>query len=321
MESDLLGYLVPGSWISGETIASSLGISRAAVSKRIRSLRMKGYVIESSTKKGYRLAKDLDLLNPDLIARGLDTQFIGRDLRYFREVRSTNQTADEMASGAGDGTGCRDGTVVLAEMQTSGKGRMSRPWLSPPGGVYMSLILKPDISLAKVYRINMAISLAITKTLFSLYGLQARIKWPNDILIEERKLCGILMEISAEVDQLKYAIVGIGINANMDASRFPTEWNATSLSAELGHEILRIELIQRLLHNIEEAYSDLGSIQTYMLWREHSATLGRIVRITSQEGDIEGEAVALSEDGALEIKLPEGIRRVMAGDCIHLRAK
>lgn len=305
---------MPGSWVSGETIASSLGISRAAVSKRIRSLKMKGYIVESSTKKGYRLAKDLDVLDPDLISKGLDTQFIGRDLRYFREVGSTNQMANEMASS------CRDGTVILAEIQTSGKGRMSRPWLSPPGGIYISLILKPEISLAKVYRINMAVSLAITKALFSLYGLLAKIKWPNDILIEERKLCGILMEINAEVDRLKYVIVGIGINANIDAKSLPSEWNATSLSTELGHEVSRIELIQRLLHDIEEAYADFGSMQTYMQWQERSATLGKKVRITSQEGDLEGEAVSLSEDGALEIKLPEGIKRVMAGDCIHLRA-
>lgn len=319
MESDILGYLVPGLWISGESIASSLGISRAAVSKQIRSLRMKGYAIESSTKKGYCLAEYLDLLDPDQISAGLDTLFIGRDLRYFKEVRSTNQTADKMASSSGHGAGCRDGTVVLAEIQTSGKGRLSRPWLSPPGGIYMSLILKPDIPLAKVYRINMAMSLAITKALFILYGLETRIKWPNDILIEERKLCGILMEVNAEVDRLKYAIVGIGINANIDAKSLPAEWNATSLATELGHAVSRIKLIQCLLHDVEEAYAHLGSREIYLQWRERSATLGRNVRIASQEGDLEGEAVDLSEDGILEIRVPGGIRRVMAGDCIHLR--
>jgi BirA family biotin operon repressor/biotin-[acetyl-CoA-carboxylase] ligase len=312
---------VPGSWISGETIASSLGISRAAVSKRVRSLRTKGYIIESSTKKGYRLAKNLELLVPDQISEGLNTKFIGRNLWYFKEVVSTNQTAQEMASRGEDATGCKDGTVVLAEMQTSGKGRMSRPWFSPPGGIYMSLILKPDIPMARIYRINMAVSLAITKALSSLYGLQARIKWPNDILIEEHKICGILMEVNAEIDRLKYAIVGIGINANIDANNLPVEWNATSLSTELGHDVSRIELIQSILHHIEEAYADLGKREIYLQWQERSATLGKNVRITSQEGDLEGEAVALSEDGTLEIKVPEGIRRIMAGDCIHLRAK
>jgi BirA family transcriptional regulator, biotin operon repressor / biotin---[acetyl-CoA-carboxylase] ligase len=311
---DLISYLVPGSWISGESIASSLGVSRAAVSKRIRYLRMKGYIIESSTKKGYRLSENLDLLDSKIISKSLDSRLIGRELRYFREVGSTNQTADQIASS------CRDGTVVLAEMQTNGKGRLSRAWLSPPGGIYMSLILKPEIPLANVYRINMAVSLAITKAFFSLYGLQTRIKWPNDILIHERKICGILMEINAEVDRLKYAIVGIGINANIDAKSLPSDWNATSLSTELGHAVSRIELIQRLLHDIEEAYLHLGSRDIYLQWRERSATLGRNVRVTSLDGNLEGKAVDLSEDGTLKIMVPEGIKQVLAGDCIHLRA-
>jgi BirA family biotin operon repressor/biotin-[acetyl-CoA-carboxylase] ligase len=166
----------------------------------------------------------------------------------------------------------------------------------------------------------MAISLAIARTLSILYGLKPGIKWPNDILINERKLCGILMEISAEVDRLNYAVVGIGINANIDAESFPAEWKATSLAIELGHEISRTQLIQRLLLEVEEAYAKMDSAEIYSQWRDRSATLGRIVRINSQDGDLEGEAVSLSEDGALEIKLPEGIRRVMAGDCIHLRA-
>jgi BirA family biotin operon repressor/biotin-[acetyl-CoA-carboxylase] ligase len=205
-------------------------------------------------------------------------------------------------------------------MQTSGKGRLSRPWISPPGGIWMSLILKPQIPLAKVYRINMAISLAIARALSSLYGLKPGIKWPNDILINERKLCGILMEINAEVDRLNYAVVGIGINANVNAESFPAEWKATSLAIELGHEVSRTQLIQRLLLEVEETYTEMGSEEIYSQWRDRSATLGRNVRITSQEGDLEGEAVSLSEDGALDIKHAAGIRRVMAGDCIHLRA-
>jgi BirA family biotin operon repressor/biotin-[acetyl-CoA-carboxylase] ligase len=312
--SDLLSYLIPGSWISGEMIASSLSVSRAAVSRQVHALRIKGYQIESSTKKGYRLAKDQDLLDPELICKGLDTKFIGRDLRYFREVRSTNEIAGEIASN------CADGTIVLAEMQTSGKGRLSRPWISPPGGIWMSLILKPHIPLAKVYRINMAISLAIARTLSSLYGLKPGIKWPNDILINERKLCGILMEINAEVDRLNYAVVGIGINANVDAESFPAEWKATSIEIELGQVVSRTQLIQRLLLEIEEAYTKMDLAEIYSQWRDRSVTLGKNVRISSQDGDFEGEAVSLSEDGALEIKHPEGIRRVIAGDCIHLRA-
>jgi BirA family biotin operon repressor/biotin-[acetyl-CoA-carboxylase] ligase len=310
----LLSYLAKGSWVSGEEIAACLGVSRAAVWKQVRALRDRGYNIESSTNKGYRLAGGLDLLDPELICKGLETEFVGKELRYYEEVQSTNQVAREMASG------CSDGAVILSEIQTGGKGRLSRQWHSPPGGIWMSLVLKPDIPLAQANRINMAASVAILRTLSRQFGIKAMIKWPNDILINERKLCGILMEISAEVDRLEYAVVGIGINANVNANEFPADWNATSLSIELDHQISRIQLIQSLLLEIENAYIHLGSPEIYSMWKDNSATVGRRVRITSQEGDLEGDVVFLSEDGALGLRIGDKVRRVVAGDCIHLRA-
>lgn len=317
LESDLLSYLVSGSWVSGEEIASNLGVSRAAIWKQVQALRTKGYRIESSTNKGYRLGANQDVLDPDMILKGLETDFVGKDLRYFREVRSTNETAREIAAN------CENGAVVLAEVQTKGRGRLSRSWHSPPGGIWISLVLKPEIPLAQAYRINMAVSVAIARAMFRLYGIKAGIKWPNDLLVSDRKLCGILMEVSAETDRLEYAVVGIGINANVDGDSFPSDWNATSLSREIGCQVSRPKLIQTLLMEIEKAYKQMGEPDIYLDWRDRSVTLGRRVRVTFSDGDIEGQAVYLSEDGALGIELagePGDIRWVVAGDCVHLRA-
>ena len=317
MVSDLLSYLASGSWVSGEAIASNLGVSRAAVWKQVQALRTKGYQIESSTNKGYRLGINQDVLDQELIRKGLETDFVGKDLRYFREVRSTNETAREIA------VNCGNGTVVLAEVQTKGRGRLSRSWHSPIGGIWMSLVLKPEMPLAQAYRINMAVSVAIVRAMLRLYGIKAGIKWPNDLLVNDRKLCGILMEVRAETDRLEYAVVGLGINANVDVNDFPSDWNATSLSKEIGRQVSRTELIQTLLMEIEKAYKQMGSQDIYLEWRDRSITLGRHVRVTSSQGDIEGQAVGLSENGALGIELarePEEIKWVVAGDCVHLRA-
>ncbi len=183
----------------------------------------------------------------------------------------------------------------------------------------MSLILKPKIALADAYKINMAVSVALSRAIASLYGLKTSIKWPNDLLINDHKFCGILMEISAEIDRLDYAIVGIGLNANVDVDDFPDQWNATSISREQGLEISRTELIQRALEEIEDAYLKMDSQEIYHEWCDRSATLGKHVRISSISGDFEGEAVSLSEDGALVVKASGDLLRVVAGDCIHLR--
>lgn len=310
---EVLGFLGSGEWVSGEEIASRLGVSRAAVWKRIEGLRTKGYEIDACTKKGYRLSGKLAPLDAGLILSGLGTRWLGKDLRCYSEVESTNETARSIAPAA------KNGTAILAETQAKGRGRLSRSWASPAGGVWMTLILKPEIPLAEAHRINMAVSVALAKAIRSLYGLNARIKWPNDLLIGDRKVCGILMEVSAEVDRLDYALVGIGINANVDVSGFSPEWRATSLSKELGREISRPELVQRLLQEIEEACDKMNSREVYEEWRGLSLTLGRHVCIASASGDVVGEAADLVENGALLLKTKDGIKRVLAGDCIHLR--
>jgi BirA family biotin operon repressor/biotin-[acetyl-CoA-carboxylase] ligase len=312
--ADILSFLISGEWVSGEEMAETLGISRAAVWKQIQSLRQRGYEISASTRKGYRLAKDPDLLDEDRICCSLKTKWLGRDMRISAEVVSTNEVALSLARD------CPNGTVILAETQTRGRGRLSRTWASPPGGIWMSLILKPEMPLAQVYQINMAVAVAVCKAISSSFGLETGIKWPNDLLIKERKICGILMEVSAQVDRLDYAVVGLGLNANIDPSGFSAEWRSTSLAAELDHDISRCELICRILEEIELAFEKMGSQEIYEEWRSRSLTLKRQVRITSAAGDLVGEVVDLAEDGALLLLSGDEQKRILAGDCIHLRS-
>jgi BirA family biotin operon repressor/biotin-[acetyl-CoA-carboxylase] ligase len=310
---DILSFLNSGEWVSGEEMAKKLAISRAAVWKQIQILRQRGYEVSASTGKGYRLAGKPDLLDADRISCGLKTKWLGRDLRIFAEVGSTNASALPLARD------CPNGTVILAETQKEGRGRLSRPWASPPGGIWMSLILKPEMPLNHVYQINMAASVALCRAFSSMLGLEAGIKWPNDLLIRGLKICGILMEVGAQVDRLDYAVVGLGINANNDPSGFPAEWRTTSLAAQLCHDIDRCALVCRILEEIEVAYENLGSKEIYEEWRSRSLTLKRQVRITSAAGDLVGEAVDLAEDGALLLRTGDKLKRVLAGDCIHLR--
>ena len=310
---DILSFLISGEWVSGEEMAKRLAISRAAVWKQVQTLRQRGYEISSSTGKGYRLTKKIDLLDADRFSRSLKTGWLGRDMRILDEVSSTNATALAQVSS------CPNGTVILAETQTQGRGRLSRPWASPPGGIWMSLVLKPVMPLNHVYQINMAVSVALCRALSSLFGLDAGIKWPNDLLIRELKICGILMEVGAQVDRLDYAVVGLGLNANNDLSQFPADWRSTSLAAQLGHEIDRCDLICRILEEMEVAYENMGSNEIFEEWRSRSLTLNRQVRITSAAGDLVGQAVDLAEDGALILQIGDEQKRVLAGDCIHLR--
>ncbi|NYT01290.1 MAG: biotin--[acetyl-CoA-carboxylase] ligase [Methanosarcinales archaeon] len=315
---DVLSYLMdrPGSWVSGEEMASSLGISRAAVWKQIQILRSRGYSILSSTRKGYLLAQVPDILDRRSITRALETGYLGRELHYQSETSSTNDLARSVVGSA------RNGAVVLSEIQTSGRGRLGREWLSPRGGVWMSLILKPNLPPALAPRINMAVGVALARTLSELYGLQVGIKWPNDLLVGEKKVCGILTEISAEMDRLNYVVVGVGINANLDGGAFPGLWNATSLQQELGRRVSREELIVRFLKEAERSLEDMTSDleKVRQEWCLRSSTLNRLVRIELAGEELVGTARSIDQEGALLIETEEGtMRRVLAGDCIHLR--
>ncbi len=319
--SELLSLLIErmGSFVSGEELASKLGVSRTAVWKQVHALKARGVEIEVR-RQGYRLLSRPDLLLESEIKKRLKTRSFGRRLYLHQRVASTSDLAKELAR-----SGEEEGSVVAAEEQTRGRGRVGRAWLSPRGGLWFSLILRPSIAPHEAPRITLAFGAAVAKTLRRLYHLDASIKWPNDVLIGERKVCGILTEVEAELDVLTFLVAGVGINANNSTRSFPEEIRkgATSLREELGRSVDRNELLAELLNEFERSYevflkSGKGSL--LMDWQDLCSTLGRKVRILTPRETLEGEAVAIDREGALLVKTSTGERRrVLYGECIHLR--
>jgi len=294
------------SYLSGETLSNQLGTSRVSIWKHIRSLKKDGYVIEASAR-GYRLVSSPDLLLP--------YEFPGLEQRihYFLEIGSTMDAARELAK-----KGVGEGTIVIAEAQAHGRGRLSREWLSPKGGIYFTLILRPSISPAYAPRINLMASVAVATTIRKLFGLNAELKWPNDVLIGGRKVCGILAEMDAEMDVVNFVNVGIGINANTSIPQF--EKTVTSLKDALGREISRKEFLSVLLMEIERQQPLLMKEDLLGEWKKLSVTLNKNVRIVAPGEVIVGRAIDIDTTGALIVKERNGfLKKAMAGDCIHLR--
>jgi BirA family biotin operon repressor/biotin-[acetyl-CoA-carboxylase] ligase len=292
-------------YLSGQTLSNQLGISRVSIWKHIRGLKEDGYVIETSPR-GYRLVSSPDLLLP------YEFPNLEQRIHYFPEVGSTMDVARELAK-----KGAREGTIVIAEAQTRGRGRLSREWLSPEGGIYFTLVLRPRISPAYAPRINLMAAIAVAATIRNLFGLKAELKWPNDVLIEGRKLCGILAEMDAEMDVVNFVNVGIGINANTSILQF--EKTVTSLKDVLGKEISRKEFLGALLVEIERRQPLLMKTDLIEEWKKLSATLNKDVRIMSLGEEVIGQAIDIDATGALILKGKDGsLRTVLVGDCVHL---
>ncbi len=307
-----------GKPVSGEKLAHELSISRSAIWKHIQALKDEGYMIESSTNLGYSLASAPDRLSPGAIKAGLKTTVIGKNIQHFKETESTNIIARGIAGSV------EEGTVVIAESQTGGRGRMGRKWISPEGGIWLSIILKPKMQPLYAPRITLLAGISVARTIRSL-DLPAKIKWPNDVLINGKKVCGILTEIGAEIDSIDYLVVGIGIDANVDTETFPEEMrdSSTSLKKELGHQIDRVAFVQRLLSEFEELYLKFqkeGFSSILEEWRNMSATIGEWVKITTQSRIIYGEAIGVDNEGALILETGDGkLEKIVAGNCEHLR--
>lgn len=250
----------------------------------------------------------------------LRTRYIGKGIHYFDEVNSTNEKADRLAANV------EEGTVLIAEKQKEGIGRFGREWISPKGGVYVSVILKPKTTPINASKMTLIAGIAVAKVIRKL-GLDAKLKWPNDVLIHGKKVAGILTSMSTKDGKIDYVIVGIGINANIDISTFPKEVqkNVTSLKEELKKEVSMEKIIEDILYEIEMNYEIFkfkkGNF-TYFLneWRRLSNTIGKRVKIKLRTEIIEGEAVGINSDGVLILKLEDGsLKNIIAGESIHLR--
>jgi len=290
--------------VSGEVLSDRLGISRVSIWKHIKKLREIGYPIEA-TSKGYCLISAPDVLYP--------WEFGDREskIHYFDAVDSTMDVARELAR-----SNCPHFTVVIAGRQTKGRGRLNRTWLSSEGGLYFTMILRPRIPPALSSRVNFAASMILAWTLRKMFEIDAMVKWPNDILIDGRKVSGLLSEMEAETDMVRFINVGVGVNVNND----PTvgEPMAISLKKILGRRILRKALLSEFLNSFESRLNDGALENVVSEWKEYAETLNRHVRIVTDREISEGLAVDVDKDGALILKLADGsFKKIIHGDCFH----
>jgi len=311
----------PDGFVSGEELSHTCNCSRTAVWKHIEELRQEGYVFEAVRKAGYRLVAAPDLISAEEILAGLETKKIGRTIYAYDTVVSTQSLAHEAAS-----KGAPEGTLVVAEQQTGGKGRLGRQWHSPKGsGIWMSLVVRPAIPLPRTPQMTLLTAVAVSQAIRQTVGVSPAIKWPNDIFVGDKKVCGILTELNAESDRVNYLVIGIGINVNTAASDFPEELRevATSLRIESGQAIKRALFIQnvcRIFENEYEYYLRCGFEQVKQAWEKNSYTIGRQVTVRTIHSTLEGRAVGLDPEGVLIVEDAAGNRHKVYSADVEYRA-
>lgn len=305
MKSKILNILRSANDIvSGEKLSSKLGISRVSIWKHIHQLQEAGYNI-ISTSRGYRLVSSPDVLFP--------WEFPDREskIHYFPEVTSTMDIARDLAR-----KDCPHFTVVIAGRQKKGRGRLNRVWLSSEGGLYFTIVVRPSIPPAFSSRVIFTASLSLVRTLRKMFGIEAMVKWPNDILINGKKVSGLLSEMEAEADMISFINVGLGINVNNDPT--PEEPMACSLKKIMGREMARKKLLAEFLDEFESRINDKIFDNVIAEWKQYTATLNQRVKIVTTRDEAEGMAIDVDENGALVLKLDDGsIKKIIHGDCFH----
>jgi BirA family biotin operon repressor/biotin-[acetyl-CoA-carboxylase] ligase len=302
-----------GGGVSGAEISRHVGISRATVSARIEDLRSLGYDIEAGPHSGYRLVSAPDLLHADDLMSRLEPRcVVGRDIQVFRETTSTNDIVEKLAR-----DGVKEGVAVFAETQTKGRGRLGRRWISPlRKGLWFSVLLRPRLRTQAVTQITIAAATALAQSIEAHTGLRPSIKWPNDVVLRGRKVAGILTEMSGELDQVKYVILGIGVDVNVEV--FPADLRqlATSLKIETGEIVDRSALAAEILTELDRQYSRVCNGQFESVanaWEERCATIGRDVTIVAGQRRVQGRAEALDQDGALLVRTQHGRLEALVG--------
>lgn len=308
-----------GGYLSSARLSAQLGISRAAIWKQVGALREQGYKIDALPSKGYRLGAGPDRLLSEEIQDGLRATVIGKEIVSFAETDSTNHRAALLAE-----AGARDGTVIVAEAQSAGKGRLGRRWTSPAGvNLYLSIILRPTIAPRAAPLLTFLSSLATARTIELESGLRPTVKWPNDVLLDGCKVAGLLNEMNAETERVNYVILGIGVNLNMTQEQFPADlrYPATSLALALQHPVDRVRFCRRLLREIDILYRDYPDGQEAILagWLAYFDLLDKKVVVEEPSRTIIGTVTGIAADGALLLALENGdSERILAGDVRRL---
>ncbi len=311
----------PGEYISGEELSRRLAVSRTAVWKHIHQLRAAGYVIEAVPHVGYCLLRAPDRLLPDEIANGLRTKRLGRKIFCYESTTSTNDRALQLAA-----DGLPEGTLVAAEHQTRGRGRREREWLSPARcNLLFSLIFRPPWAAEQASRLTLMMAAAVAAAIHRETGLAVYIKWPNDIMIENAKVAGILTEMQAQADRIAFGVCGVGINVNSAPAR-ARSYPARSLAKLVGRPVGRLVLLRRILHETDRLYAKTlsqGSRPVLDAWRQHADRNGARVRVAQPDGQVwSGRVMGVDENGALRLRLKNGeVKTLRSGEINRVLTK
>jgi BirA family biotin operon repressor/biotin-[acetyl-CoA-carboxylase] ligase len=315
MRQEILNKLSKKEFISGEKLAKIFNISRTAIWKQIKSLKQLGYEIEAVKNKGYKLISSPDKPIEIEIKQNLKTKIIGSNIQYKSCVFSTNLIAKEIAKNR-----IQEGALVIAEKQTKGRGRMQRQWYSPEGGLWFSIVLYPHLPPEDGILITMAASVSVAEAIQKSVGKNPQIKWPNDILINGKKVCGILTEFDAEMDRINHVVVGIGINVNNKISEDISNI-AVSLKQLTGAKISRVKLLKLILAKFDEMYNEIISGNFKYVrdsWSTFANIVGKKIKVTSEREVIEGYVSDVDEHGCIIVETSKGKIRVLSGDVTYL---
>lgn len=302
-------------YVSGQDLCARFGVSRTAVWKAINQLKEEGYEIEALQNKGYILRSYPDILSKNEIASRLGTKWVGKNLYYYEDTDSTN--ADAMRLGE---EGAEHGTLVVANHQNKGRGRRGRVWQSPVGTtISMSFLVKPEIAPGKASMLTLVMALAVAKGIEEACDLSTAIKWPNDILVNGKKVCGILTEMKAEMDYIHGVIIGVGINVNVESFPEDLQSMATSLILEKGRKVSRAEVIERVAENFEEYYEKFMETEDLSLLRdlyeERLISKGKTVKVLDPQGEYTGISKGITDTGELVVETQDGKeQQVYAGE-------
>jgi BirA family biotin operon repressor/biotin-[acetyl-CoA-carboxylase] ligase len=295
-------------FVSGQKISDALGVSRAAIWKYINIIKEDGYEIEAISRKGYRILSAPDILTFEEVKNFLSTEYIGKNIIYYDSIGSTNSKAKELAE-----IGQEHGTVIISEEQTTGRGRLGRNWVSPKHkGIWISIILRPNIITENISQITLLGAAAVQKAIMKM-GIKTSIKWPNDIVLNGKKVCGILTEMSGEINHINYLIMGIGINVNLEEDDIPIDLKdvATSLKLESGKYMDRKILLASVINNFEELYNDFvqnGDIkETIEVCRKNSMLIGKEIKLNNRGKVTMAKAIDIGDKGELVIENDKGV--------------
>lgn len=316
MKADILKRLRESDeYISGQQLCEEFGVSRTAVWKVVSRLKEEGYQVEAVRNKGYRISAWPDVITKEAVGSLLETRWAGRPIIYFEETDSTNTQAKKL----GD-QDARHGTLVIAESQIGGKGRRGRGWMSPAqGNIYMTILLRPDIEPSRAPMLTLVMAHSAAAAIHRITGLEMQIKWPNDVIVEQKKVCGILTEMSAEIDYINHVVIGIGINTNMQ--EIPTELGekATSLAIEKGQQIERAALAAAIINQFEKDYeifmecSNLSGLKDS--YNRMLVNKNKEVMIQEVNWEFRGEALGINESGELIVRKEDGsLQQIFAGE-------